>query len=112
MYECLNELSGSVLCKRPLDWLSRLIVHMLQGIVGTTAGTLWYINWAERASIRLISGHNSKVRTAADSGELFDMVALLVSVVMRNAGCMRTFDASLAGVCQTLSVCGFLFYLC
>ncbi|XP_043935318.1 WD repeat-containing protein 90 [Protopterus annectens] len=32
------------------------------GIVGTTAGTLWYINWAENTSIRLISGHKNKVR--------------------------------------------------
>ncbi|XP_010000960.1 PREDICTED: WD repeat-containing protein 90 [Chaetura pelagica] len=31
------------------------------GIVGTTAGTLWYINWAESTSIRLISGHKDKV---------------------------------------------------
>ncbi|XP_071975857.1 WD repeat-containing protein 90 isoform X2 [Engystomops pustulosus] len=31
------------------------------GIVGTTAGTLWYINWAENTSIRLISGHRNKV---------------------------------------------------
>ncbi|KAM5227309.1 LOW QUALITY PROTEIN: WD repeat-containing protein 90 [Ctenodactylus gundi] len=31
------------------------------GIVGTTAGTLWYISWAERTSTRLISGHRSKV---------------------------------------------------
>ncbi|XP_072205152.1 WD repeat-containing protein 90 isoform X2 [Excalfactoria chinensis] len=31
------------------------------GIVGTTAGTLWYINWKESTSIRLISGHKSKV---------------------------------------------------
>lgn len=34
------------------------------GIVGTTAGTLWYINWAESTSIRLISGHKNKVRGA------------------------------------------------
>lgn len=34
---------------------------LLQGIVGTSAGTLWYINWTERASIRLVSGHTSKV---------------------------------------------------
>lgn len=32
------------------------------GIVGTTAGTLWYINWMESTSIRLISGHKNKVR--------------------------------------------------
>ncbi|KAM6320084.1 WD repeat-containing protein 90 [Podargus strigoides] len=31
------------------------------GIVGTTAGTLWYINWTESTSIRLISGHKNKV---------------------------------------------------
>jgi len=41
--------------------------YLLQGIVGTTAGTLWYINWVERTSIRLISGHNSRVRTTAGS---------------------------------------------
>uniref|UniRef100_A0A3B4DWF8 WD repeat domain 90 n=1 Tax=Pygocentrus nattereri TaxID=42514 RepID=A0A3B4DWF8_PYGNA len=34
---------------------------MDMGIVGTTAGTLWYINWADNTSIRLISGHKSKV---------------------------------------------------
>lgn len=34
------------------------------GIVGTTAGTLWYINWVESTSIRLISGHKNKVREA------------------------------------------------
>lgn len=37
------------------------------GIVGTTAGTLWYINWVENTSIRLISGHRNKV--GADSRE-------------------------------------------
>ncbi|XP_068102464.1 WD repeat-containing protein 90 [Hyperolius riggenbachi] len=31
------------------------------GIVGTTAGTLWYVNWVEDSSIRLISGHRNKV---------------------------------------------------
>uniref|UniRef100_A0A672TSY4 WD repeat domain 90 n=1 Tax=Strigops habroptila TaxID=2489341 RepID=A0A672TSY4_STRHB len=31
------------------------------GIVGTTAGTLWYISWTESTSIRLISGHKNKV---------------------------------------------------
>uniref|UniRef100_A0A7M4DUR7 WD repeat-containing protein 90 n=1 Tax=Crocodylus porosus TaxID=8502 RepID=A0A7M4DUR7_CROPO len=31
------------------------------GIVGTTAGTLWYINWVDNTSIRLISGHKNKV---------------------------------------------------
>ncbi|XP_053327870.1 WD repeat-containing protein 90 [Spea bombifrons] len=35
------------------------------GIVGTTAGTLWYINWVENTSIRLISGHRNKVTDVA-----------------------------------------------
>ncbi|XP_069124737.1 WD repeat-containing protein 90-like isoform X4 [Argopecten irradians] len=31
------------------------------GIVGTSSGTLWYINWPERTSIRLVSSHMSRV---------------------------------------------------
>ncbi|XP_037546750.1 WD repeat-containing protein 90 [Nematolebias whitei] len=31
------------------------------GIIGTTAGTLWYINWSDNSSIRLVSGHRTKV---------------------------------------------------
>ncbi|XP_053269712.1 WD repeat-containing protein 90 isoform X1 [Pleuronectes platessa] len=34
---------------------------MDMGIVGTTAGTLWYINWSDNSSIRLVSGHKTKV---------------------------------------------------
>ncbi|KAM6166359.1 WD repeat-containing protein 90 [Erethizon dorsatum] len=34
---------------------------MDMGVVGTTAGTLWYISWAEGTSTHLISGHRSKV---------------------------------------------------
>ncbi|XP_060116727.1 LOW QUALITY PROTEIN: WD repeat-containing protein 90 [Heteronotia binoei] len=40
---------------------------MDMGIVGTTSGTLWYINWAENTSIRLISGHKNKVSEVAFS---------------------------------------------
>nr|XP_033770291.1 WD repeat-containing protein 90 isoform X1 [Geotrypetes seraphini] len=40
---------------------------MDMGIIGTTAGTLWYINWAENTSIRLISGHKNKVNDVAFS---------------------------------------------
>lgn len=29
--------------------------------MGTSSGTLWYINWPERESIRLISSHVQKV---------------------------------------------------
>ncbi|XP_040924451.1 WD repeat-containing protein 90 [Betta splendens] len=35
------------------------------GIVGTTAGTLWYINWSDNSSIRLVSGHKTKVNDVA-----------------------------------------------
>ncbi|XP_014648903.1 PREDICTED: WD repeat-containing protein 90 [Ceratotherium simum simum] len=31
------------------------------GVVGTAAGTLWYVSWAEGTSTRLVSGHSSKV---------------------------------------------------
>ncbi|XP_042827698.1 WD repeat-containing protein 90 isoform X2 [Panthera tigris] len=34
---------------------------MDMGVVGTTAGTLWYVSWAEGTSTRLISGYRSKV---------------------------------------------------
>ncbi|XP_048351372.1 WD repeat-containing protein 90 [Sphaerodactylus townsendi] len=40
---------------------------MDMGIVGTTAGTLWYVNWTENTSIRLISGHKNKVNEVAFS---------------------------------------------
>ncbi|RXM28033.1 WD repeat-containing protein 90 [Acipenser ruthenus] len=40
---------------------------MDMGIVGTTTGTLWYINWEENTSIRLISGHKNKVNDVAFS---------------------------------------------
>ncbi|XP_069036890.1 WD repeat-containing protein 90 [Lepisosteus oculatus] len=42
---------------------------MDMGIVGTTTGTLWYINWVENTSIRLISGHKNKVNDVAFSPE-------------------------------------------
>ncbi|XP_013393033.1 WD repeat-containing protein 90-like [Lingula anatina] len=35
------------------------------GIVGTETGTLWYINWTERTSIRLVTGHMTKVNGLA-----------------------------------------------
>lgn len=35
---------------------------MDMGIVGTTAGTLWYINWPDSSSMRLVSGHKTKVQ--------------------------------------------------
>ncbi|KAK1344640.1 hypothetical protein QTO34_013338 [Cnephaeus nilssonii] len=38
---------------------------MDMGVVGTTAGTLWYVSWAEGTSTRLISGHRSKGQVAS-----------------------------------------------
>ncbi|KAM7007238.1 LOW QUALITY PROTEIN: WD repeat-containing protein 90 [Passerculus sandwichensis] len=61
-----NARSGSVLLEHEIT-LDGTIVSaafddsLEMGIVGTTAGTLWYINWLESTSIRLISGHKSKV---------------------------------------------------
>ncbi|KAF6734778.1 WD repeat-containing protein 90 [Oryzias melastigma] len=40
---------------------------MDMGIVGTTAGTLWYINWSDNSTIRLVSGHKAKVNDAVFS---------------------------------------------
>uniref|UniRef100_A0A8C5JQT2 WD repeat domain 90 n=1 Tax=Junco hyemalis TaxID=40217 RepID=A0A8C5JQT2_JUNHY len=61
-----NARSGSVLLEHEIT-LDGTIVSaafddsLEMGIVGTTAGTLWYINWLESTSIRLISGHKNKV---------------------------------------------------
>ncbi|XP_022092508.1 WD repeat-containing protein 90-like isoform X1 [Acanthaster planci] len=33
------------------------------GVVGTTSGTLWYINWVERSCIRIVSSHIGKVNS-------------------------------------------------
>lgn len=38
------------------------------GIVGTSSGTLWYINWPERESIRLISSHVQKINSLSSFG--------------------------------------------
>ncbi|XP_046861047.1 WD repeat-containing protein 90-like [Xenia sp. Carnegie-2017] len=38
------------------------------GIVGTVGGTLWYINWTERTSIRLVSSHTEKINSLVASG--------------------------------------------
>ena len=38
-----------------------VLTAVTQGIVGTAAGTLWYINWMDRSSIRLVTGHVGNV---------------------------------------------------
>ncbi|XP_075890586.1 WD repeat-containing protein 90 [Nelusetta ayraudi] len=39
------------------------------GIVGTVAGTLWCINWLDDSSIRLVSGHMTRVNDVAFSSD-------------------------------------------
>ncbi|CAL1536659.1 unnamed protein product [Lymnaea stagnalis] len=60
-------LDGAITCAEFDDTLD-------MGIVGTDAGTLWYINWSERTSIRLVSGHKNKI-----NGVAFTMNNLLMS---------------------------------
>ncbi|XP_067044850.1 WD repeat-containing protein 90-like isoform X1 [Acropora muricata] len=38
------------------------------GIIGATSGTLWYVNWDERTSIRLVSGHAQQINDLTFSG--------------------------------------------
>ena len=33
----------------------------LQGLVGTSANTVWYINWPERSHVKLVSGNADQV---------------------------------------------------
>uniref|UniRef100_A0A4W3JY68 WD repeat domain 90 n=1 Tax=Callorhinchus milii TaxID=7868 RepID=A0A4W3JY68_CALMI len=77
---------------------------MDMGIVGTTAGTLWYINWAENTSIRLISGHRNQVNevifspneghfaTCAEDGSLrvwvMQSTELVVQFQVLNQSCL------------------------
>lgn len=72
---------------------------MDMGIVGTTAGTLWYVNWAENTSIRLINGHKSRV--GISPGETFIVMAvmmIMVGVVMMTDLHTLTLTRTLSGV--------------
>ncbi|XP_058141551.1 LOW QUALITY PROTEIN: WD repeat-containing protein 90 [Dasypus novemcinctus] len=40
---------------------------MDMGVAGSSAGTLWYVSWAEGSSTRLVSGHRSRVNEVAFS---------------------------------------------
>ncbi|TNN42767.1 WD repeat-containing protein 90 [Liparis tanakae] len=42
---------------------------MDMGVVGTAAGTLWYISWSDSSSIRLVSGHQAKVNGVVFSAD-------------------------------------------
>lgn len=50
------------------DWLVTLQIiaaafddTLDMGIVGTTAGTLWYLDWTNRSIVRMVTGHSGKV---------------------------------------------------
>lgn len=46
------------------------------GIVGTTAGTLWYVDWNEHTTVKMVAGHGSKVNSSfntVDSSILLDV---------------------------------------
>ncbi|XP_058250376.1 WD repeat-containing protein 90 isoform X2 [Hemibagrus wyckioides] len=90
------------------------------GIVGTTAGTLWYINWTDNTSIRLISGHKSKVNGVVCSPDERHFVTcgadgsvrvwalpsneLLVQFQVLNQSCECVCWSPAAGACELGSV--------
>ena len=39
----------------------------VQGVVGTSSGTVWYINWPEKSCVKLVSGHTKEVSTSIRS---------------------------------------------
>ncbi|CAK8679863.1 unnamed protein product [Clavelina lepadiformis] len=42
------------------------------GIVGTTAGTLWYLDWSEHSTVKMVTGHKDKITGIAfDEGNYF-----------------------------------------
>lgn len=89
---------------------------MDMGIVGTTAGTLWYINWRDNTSIRLISGHKSKVNGVVCSPDEHHFVTcgadgsvrvwalpsneLLVQFQVLNQSCECVCWSPAAGACE------------
>ncbi|XP_060777132.1 WD repeat-containing protein 90 isoform X2 [Neoarius graeffei] len=89
---------------------------MDMGIVGTTAGTLWYINWTDNTSIRLISGHKTKVNGVVCSPDEHHFVTcgadgsvrvwalpsneLLVQFQVLNQSCECVCWSPAAGVCE------------
>ena len=33
----------------------------LQGVVGTSSGSVWYINWSDLSKVKLVSGHSGEI---------------------------------------------------
>lgn len=76
------------------------------GIVATNKGTIWYINWSENTSVRLISTHSDKINsiqclndnflsTASDDGSL-----CIWSLMDRER--IVQFEVKTAATCQTI----------
>ena len=46
-----------------------LLLLLIQGVVGSTSGAAWYVNWAEQSKLKLIGGHSGKVGGVAFSAD-------------------------------------------
>ncbi|XP_020493168.2 WD repeat-containing protein 90 [Labrus bergylta] len=72
---CNGEDSGTMVVLKQEIMLDGTVVSaafdntMDMGIVGTTAGTLWYINWCDNTNTRLVSGHKNKVNDVVFSSD-------------------------------------------
>ena len=68
------------------------------GIVGTVFGTLWYVNWEDKTSIRLVGGHPDTVNDiAVGSGDTFAVAIEDGSLRLWNYGIFLTFTITLRG---------------
>ena len=38
---------------------------LLQGVLGTSSGSVWYVNWSDVSKVKLISGHVGDIRGVA-----------------------------------------------
>ena len=66
---------------------------MFTGIVGTTSGTLWYVNWEDKTSIRLVGGHPAPVNDIAfSSGDTFAVAIQDGSLRLWNYGKTQISD--------------------
>ena len=36
-------------------------LFFLQGVVGTSSGSVWYINWSDLSKVKLVSGHSGEI---------------------------------------------------
>ncbi len=77
------------------------------GIVATRSGTLWYVNWHESTSVRLMSSHSAKINTVKCINEKY-----LSTASDDGSVCIWSFEnrerlvqfevKSASAICQTL----------